>query len=325
MKKLRSLFIMLIVCALVCVVGGRDNADAKTLLSMGTGNPAGTYYFVGAGFCNIWNKHVPGIKMIAESTAAGAENLALTARGKIDTAFCVGATVAKEVKLGRQDLSQVRILCSSLYGSEFHFIVRKDSPIKSFKDFVGKKVSFGPPGSGTLDNGLALVETMGYKKEDFQIQYLSSTEAITAIRDNTADVTLIKAAAPVASIVDLSTTVPIRLIPIKKSEFAKVTHITELWMDSPIPAGTYKGIDHEVISQSDPTFILINKNVDDDIAYNLIKALYENEQERNAIHPAASKYNLETALAGYVGNEQKFVPFHDGAIRYLKEKGKWPY
>jgi len=46
----------------------------KKYLSLGTGNPRGTYYVIGAGFANIFNKYVPEVRVIAESTAASEEN-----------------------------------------------------------------------------------------------------------------------------------------------------------------------------------------------------------------------------------------------------------
>ena len=56
----------------------------KKFMSLGTGSSAGTYYFIGAGFASIWNKYIRGIKVIAESTAASAENVALISRGKME-------------------------------------------------------------------------------------------------------------------------------------------------------------------------------------------------------------------------------------------------
>jgi len=38
-------------------------------LSLGTGNPSGTYYFLGAGFASIFNKYGSGVRVIAESIA----------------------------------------------------------------------------------------------------------------------------------------------------------------------------------------------------------------------------------------------------------------
>ena len=68
--RLRGLsFLTAITLAATLVVLGPGNAGAVKFLSFGTGSPAGTYYFLGAGFAAIVNKHVPGVRVTAESTA----------------------------------------------------------------------------------------------------------------------------------------------------------------------------------------------------------------------------------------------------------------
>ena len=91
-----------------------------------------------------------------------------------------------------------------------------------------------------------------------------------------------------------------------------------------IPAGTYKGVDKDTITQASPTFLMVNKNLDAGIVYKLLKHLYEHPKEKNVIHPIAKEYNMKTVFAGYAGKEDLFMPFHEGAIEYLKEKGFWP-
>ena len=59
-------------------------AASKKYLSLGTGNPGGTYYFIGAGFASLMNKFVPEVRVIAESTAASEENINLVLRKKMD-------------------------------------------------------------------------------------------------------------------------------------------------------------------------------------------------------------------------------------------------
>lgn len=322
-KRVISFCITLI--AVVMMLGlGNAEAQQKKFLSIGTGNSSGTYYFLGAGFASIWNKHIPGLKVVAESTAASAENLALVARGKMDMGFLASSSIVQKLDEG-WDLSNVRILCSSMHVSHFHFIVRKDSPIKSWKDFRGKKISLGAPGSGTLVSSLQLFKALGYSKSDFDLKYLNFTETISAIQDNTIDVGLVAAGAPVAGVIDLALTIPIRLIPVRQSDFVTPSRVTSVYMDVVIPKGTYKGVAEDVPSLAAPTFIIVNKSMDNNTAYQLLKVLHEYEKERNRLHPLAKEYALDKALTGIAGRETLYkVPFHDGAIKYYKEKGVWP-
>jgi TRAP-type uncharacterized transport system substrate-binding protein len=65
---------------------------------------------------------------------------------------------------------------------------------------------------------------------------------------------------------------------------------------------------------------LCRKDLSEDLVYNILKAVYENEEEKNAIHPLAKMYNVKNAFRGTPGVP---VNFHPGAIKYYKEKGIW--
>lgn len=303
--------------------GSQAMAKEKQLLSLGTGDPGGTYYFVGAGFASIWNKKIPDVRVIAESTAASFENLVLVSRGKLDMAISVSSVQPK----GHEtvDMSDVRLLCSSSYGSHYHWIVREDSDIKNYKDLKGKKVSLGAPGSGTLVSATAMVKAWGWDPEkDMKVVNMTFTEAVNALRDKVIDCGVVAAAAPVASVQDLATTTDIRILNISKDQFVELNKVVKLYDDFTIPAGTYNGVDYDVTTLASPTFLIINKDIDKDLAYQLTKTLFENEEAVKKIHPAAGGFNKRDAFKGLEGKmEDMFVPFHEGAIKYYKEEGIW--
>ena len=323
-EVVRYLTVIVVMVVFAVMTASIAGAAKVKFLSLGTGNPSGTFYFLGAGFADLWNKNIPGIKVVAESTAASNENLFLVARGKLDLAISVSSAMAQQVEDKKWDLSQARILCSSTHGSHYHYVVRKESDIKTHLDFKGRKMAIGAPGSGTLVSSQAMIRGWGWDPEkDIDPKYLNFTEMINALRDKTIDVAVVAAAAPVAALLDLAITVPIRLIPITTETFVKPNTITDLYTNMVIPGGTYKGIDEDVKTQASPTFLIVNKAVDNDLAYKLLEVLYGLEKERNRIHPAARGYNLGDAFAGVIGKTDKFVPFHDGAIQYYKDKGVW--
>jgi len=58
-------------------------------------------------------------------------------------------------------------------------------------------------------------------------------------------------------------------------------------------------------------------DMDPEVVYGVVKAIFDHSDEFAGSHPAAKYWNLKhrpIALA---------VPYHDGAIRYFKEKGLW--
>ena len=55
----------------------------------------------------------------------------------------------------------------------------------------------------------------------------------------------------------------------------------------------------------------------DDIAYGMVKAMVDGFEDYKAGAPGAAGWHLSRQL------EDFYLPFHPGAIKYLKEKGKW--
>ncbi len=323
MKKGRALWV--IVALAILMIHGipfspNASAAAKRYLSLGTGNPGGTYYFLGAGFASIFNKHVPGVRVIAESTAAAEENFNLVMRKKMDLAI-TSCNVIRAAADKNTDFSNIRLL-SMGHTSDQHWIVRKESPVKAIVDFRGRKVSVGQPGSGTLIMARWVLEACGLSLNDLKPAYLSFTESVTAIKDDTVDVGLIAAGYPVASLLDLSRQVPLRLIPYTQKEleavFVKIPYLVKIT----IPAGTYTGIATDTPTHGSPAFLGCRSDLSEDLVYQLMKALYEHSKERDAIHPQAKQWSPENIFRGADFVTQHF-PFHPGAMKYLKERGLW--
>ena len=82
-----------------------------------------------------------------------------------------------------------------------------------------------------------------------------------------------------------------------------------------IPAKTYSGQDKPVPTLSVQAILVVNKDMPDDMAYNLTKLLYENVDDIAKAHNKGSEISLEKARQGVT------IPFHPGAEKYLQEKG----
>jgi TRAP-type uncharacterized transport system substrate-binding protein len=54
----------------------------------------------------------------------------------------------------------------------------------------------------------------------------------------------------------------------------------------------------------------------DQVAYNIVKTIFEKRDELIRVHQEASNFKLESQKASATP-----IPFHPGALRYFKEKG----
>ena len=58
---------------------------------------------------------------------------------------------------------------------------------------------------------------------------------------------------------------------------------------------------------------MVNASMDEDLAYQITKAIFENVEDLRAIHPAANDTTVEFTMAATP------IPLHPGALRYFEE------
>jgi TRAP transporter TAXI family solute receptor len=290
---------------------------AKQLLAFGIASPGGTFYTLGAGFAKIINKYVPEVQVTGESTAGSTQNINLLSTGQLDLAFS-GSAYYLSAKARGVNLSKLRLI-SAGYVSEVHWVVRKESPIKSIKDFRGKRIAVGEVGSGTLETSrLSLEVGYGITFNDIKAMHLGRSEMASAIRDRAVDAVNLFAGSPVPGVLDISSTTAIRIIPFDKAAADKIYKKYPAYPPVVIPKGTYKGIDEDILTIGTPCLFIASTKLSEKTVYDIVKAIYEHAAERDAIMHAAKAFNLKNVLRG---TDLLNFPFHPGAAKYFKEKG----
>jgi TRAP-type uncharacterized transport system substrate-binding protein len=62
--------------------------------------------------------------------------------------------------------------------------------------------------------------------------------------------------------------------------------------------------------------LIVNEKMDQKLAYDLVKTLFDKKQDLVAVHAEANNINLENQLSG-----ASPLPFHPGAEKFFREKG----
>ncbi len=313
MKK-ASLLIM--ACFMVAgLASASAAADIKMVLA--TGGTAGTYYPFGGGMAKIWNSKIPGMNMTAQATGASVENVRLVNRGEAELAIVQSDTIdfafnAKEAF--KEKLTKMAVL-AVLYPEVIQVVVRGDSKIDSFDDLKGMKVGVGAPGSGTESNFRQLSDGYGLKKEDTKAQYLSFSESAEQFKDKHIDAFVVTAGIPNAAIMDIGSQHSIRIINIADDKATLIAKKYPFLSPFTVPANTYKNQASPVKTLAVNAVLIASTDVKDDVAYNIVKSLFENQSELAATHAKGKELSLKNASTGVS------IPFHPGAVKYYKEKG----
>ncbi|MFG6667288.1 TAXI family TRAP transporter solute-binding subunit [Halomonas sp. HNIBRBA4712] len=287
-------------------------------LSIATGGTGGVYYPIGGGLAEMINNHIEGAQATAEVTGASVENMGLIMRGDADLATALADTVYQAYTgtgdfEGRQ-VENIRAL-ASLYPNAVQLVVLAESDIQSIEDLAGKRVSVGAPGSGTELNVNALLESNGISYDDFEPQRLNFNETADAIRDGDIDAGFWSVGPPTSSIMNLAATRDIRLIGLSDEEIANAQEEEAVFAPYELAADLYDGMDEAVQTIGIPNVLVVNSDMDEELAYQLTELLFEHTDELIAVHPAANDTTVEFTM------ESTPVPLHPGAVRYFEETG----
>jgi hypothetical protein len=294
-------------------------AQKDVRLSIATGGTGGVYYPMGGGMANVISKHVPYAEATAEVTSASVDNCLLVGSGKADMALIM-ADVGWDAYQGKGKFKEklpIRTL-AVLYPNNMHIVTLEGKGIEKVADLKGKRVSTGSPGSGTEVKALRVLEAYGLDPDkDMSREKLGASESANALKDGKIDAYFWDGGLPTASVTDLGATPGMKLKLINHGD--AIPKMTEkygpLYVKGTIPAKTYPGQEKDISIAVVWNLLICNANMKDQVAYDIVKTLFEYKPELVAVHKTASEIKLEPQADGSP------IPFHPGALRFFKEKG----
>ncbi|WP_020594350.1 TAXI family TRAP transporter solute-binding subunit [Kiloniella laminariae] len=310
------------------------SAQQIKFFTIGTGGTSYTYYPVGGVIANAISKP-PGSRECDEGGSCGVPNLiasAVSSRGSVDNVNAIDSGLRNSgfaqsdvaywaytgtgTMEGKPPMIELRSI-AALFPEHIHLVASVGSGINSVKDLKGKRVSLDEPGSGTYVDANLIMEAFGVTQADIIVEALKGNEAAEALRNGKIDAFFVVAGYPTGAIVELSSGVDIKLVPIAGKEADDLTGKYGFFASDNIPAGTYEGISDDTPTVTVGAQWFTSAKEDDELIYGITKALW-NEQSRTLLdigHAKGKVIRLESALTG-LG-----VPLHAGAERFYKEAG----
>lgn len=317
---LKTMIIVMAAFSLVLGVAFGGLAADQKVISLATGGTGGTYYAIGGGISKLVAQYMPGYKLVVQSTGASIENIHLVANKKVDFAIVMPDAAyfayngGREFK-GKAKYPNLRAVMAG-HASLLQGAALQSSGIKSFADLKGKKVALSAPGSPSKFVSMAALAAYGLKPDDYKATYLTYAEMVQAVKDGTIDASMVFAGIPTSSMLDLSTTQKINFLPVAPAKYAYIKKNYPYYAKAVIPAKTYSDQDQPVPTISAPAVLITNSAVPAKTVYLLVKTILEHTSELGKIHKAGNAWDLADATEGIA------IPFHPGAAKFLKEKGK---
>jgi TRAP transporter TAXI family solute receptor len=288
--------------------------------SAGSGTEAVTL-----GLAEMWFKYVEKPTKVRASVkphTAIAEPLKLLDTGELDLTWAPGAFafymsrgVGPYKKYGKRSFYMLFKAQTAMT-----VIFTTDPNIKSVADWKGKRVTrrAASPTDDSIRKGL--FEFHGMTDDDVKlVPILSTGEGVRFLKEGVVDVVQMNTSIIASHIAELAEAKPIYFIPLTDGEIDSMLKKVPWYFRSDLPAGSYKGQDAAWSTIGDVSGIFTRSDFDEVLAYEMVKAVLDHEEELLAYHASARYWSLDyfASLKGLT------YPFHPATVKYFKERKVW--
>lgn len=324
MRKATFLALML------ALVGGLAHAAERTIV-IGAEEPGGSWYAYSATISKIIEENTP-YKVEIVPRGGGIANPSVLDRGRADFAFStsnasVWARDGLEVVYKGNRHENIRGAIGSLQMAYEMILARRDYVESSGLKTLEEMIKAGNPPimltepTGSQDPIIVdfimkgLGTSLEAERRRGSIVQISSSQMGDYINDDKAQVFI--ANGPSGHSTTTEVAMSVDMIPVVPTENI-ITALNAAGMPTAtLPADIYKGQDAEYTTNVSATVFLTHKDVEEEVVYNVVKALCENVEILHREHPPLRTWDPRTGAQ----QNQLVIDIHPGALKYYKEMG----
>jgi TRAP transporter TAXI family solute receptor len=308
---------LLVAILLLMVLTDTGFCAERKALNLGACNSTSSWYGYLASVAKTINELVPAVSVNVVETGATFDNIARLSKNQVDMGWAsysdTWTAISGKGKFEGKAIPELRGLFISTL-MPVYYVVREDSGVKQFTDLNGKKFNAGMRGSSTEKLCMDFLEAMGVKADYFKG---STEDAVSAIKDGHI-VGYAKTGAGLAldaTTKDIQTFYKIRILSFTPDQVRELTEKFPSESFATIPAGTNPGFP-EITTNALFMGLIVTKSLNDELAYQIVKAVSEKTAYQVAAIPSLKGLNIPEQTVKY-----SKIPLHPGAIRYYQEKG----
>lgn len=296
--------------------------------------PGGSWYSYGSAFGEIIEAS-EGERQISVEVlprGGGMTNPVAVSQGAADLGFVsAAAAVWARDGIGEEfegrEASNARAILGGLQLAYTTIAARRDyverSGLTTFDEMVASdnppRIVLKPAGSQVPIMANYMFEALDSSLEDMRgrgaITQISTAQIAQMLRDATADVYIENAPVGQATMSEVTLTTPMVFVPASQQV---LDHMTQLGAPAAeMPAGSYPGQDEAYLTSMSPTILIANADMDEEVAYQLTRALVEQQERIAETFPALAEWDPEAGAQP----DQAVIELHPGAARYYRERG----
>jgi uncharacterized protein len=291
------------------------DANWPKALTLGTASPGGIYYVYGEELAKILTEKL-GVAVDQFPTQGPVHNVKLLDSGGAQLGLTTMG-VALQGWNGTGDWTSgkkfrnMRALFP-MYDTPFQAFALQRSGINTIAQFGGKRIGIGPKAGtgGTYGPGIFKIAAISP-----DLSYGSYSDMANDLLTHRVEGLVTLLGAPVPAIQEAEAKEPVTIISLSPEQMDAVRKAMPEFTPSKVAAGTYRSLDKDYDTIGMFNFAIGRADLSDDLVYQLVKAVFENQPRLVKATSAASETVPQNVL------KDTFLPFHPGAVRYYREIG----
>ena len=215
-------------------------------MRIGTAEPDSTFLTQGQALAAVLPLHgAPGPHEVLLSPAASIDNANRLDRDEIDLGFMAANWIGR-ARRGEKPFAapiELRMVAPMNVGPLF-FIARAGAGIATFADLAGKRVSFGPAGSGMTQHAHTMLAALGRSADWVRPVHLSFAEGAKALAAGEIDAQL-QCPIPNKVMSELDAVVPLTVVRFADTELASLLASVAFYRRAIMRAGTLRALNQD--------------------------------------------------------------------------------
>src|SRR5688572_1041830 len=309
------------VAALVVAAAGAAHAQQKTDVIFSAGPTGGSWTPMAAAVSQVVNKRFTDLNVQVEPGAA-LVNMEKIRNDKADVGWSM-TTVMSDAQSGKGQFAGKQtdkgLFVANFYPNVWQLVVPSNSNIKSIKDLKGQPVALPARGNTSLADGWELLlKVNGMTLNDLGAKsYGPVSSNAETVKNRQAMAAGWFTVVPASFVLDLGSTMKLRMLPVTDAEFAAIQKINPGFVRHTIKAGLYKdlGITEDVVTFQSPTILIASSKTPADVIYKVTKAIVEGRGDFANVSPVMKGVTAADRAQNFG------MPYHPGAEKYYKEAG----
>jgi TRAP transporter TAXI family solute receptor len=328
---IRKKAIAVIIAALIIFLGVPSSfAAAKfkispTQITVAAGSTGGSWFIISTAFFSLFGDNIEGLSYSIIPGGGVANSITVN---KKDAQFGMGYSTNLWAAYNgkapyKETLVNNRAIANLNVASVLHPWILKSTGFNNLREIAAKKyrlkVDTGPRGTGGELAAQRCLTLHGVSYENIKawggsVTHSAYTEAIDRMMDGHIEAFINDDIIGIPVYIELSQSRDVVLMP-QDPDVIKKMASEYGYTPTVIPANIYKGQTRDVLSTAQSHVFFCNKDMPDDLVYEMTKLIFTNKPRLIATHKLFEK------LSPAMGPKDLPIPLHPGAARYYKEIG----